>query len=79
MARIKGIPRRVSGAKRIGQRVNVEDIDDAKVLFTLASYGAKHGDIGKVLPGSSAKTQIVCYFDEGTGGYTDCHEVPVDK
>ena len=81
VAEIKGVPRTAENARAFiaakgikEERPTAADLS-APPLVVISSVGVRHGDIGKVLPGSKPGTKIVCYFDEGTGQYTDCHVV----
>jgi hypothetical protein len=92
MKKKHGIPRTSKAADALGLkkvRVSFKTMKEPekKNWVHIAAAGARHGAIGRMRldvasprarrigPGSPG-TVIVCYYDENTGEYTDCREIP---
>jgi hypothetical protein len=69
----KGLPRTSSHARQVGKKVARPK---SAALISFSSVGRRSGSICDVHDGTVPGTKIVCYWDEGTGQCTDCHQVP---
>jgi hypothetical protein len=81
MPKISGIPRTAADAREHNSPVAVDFNslpDQEKKNWITISNTSKtaHGDIGRIGPSPTPGHHIVCYFDQGTQDYTDCHDVP---
>jgi hypothetical protein len=79
-AKIDGLPRTASAAKRRGHKKVDVDFDKltenqkSKWATLAATTGISHGDFGRVGPAPGGG-RVVCYYDKNTRNYDICYEV----
>jgi hypothetical protein len=81
MPKINGVPRTAAAARRHKSRVEVNfdalsDKDKKKWITIAKTPKTAHGDIGRIGPSARPGYHTICYFDQKTQDYTDCHDVP---